>query len=145
MKEQIKERPFHADGIRFECQGSGKCCVARGTYGYVYVNALDRKRLAEHFKISVVDFIANYCETTDGWLHLKGFDKACAFLKNKQCTVYEARPNQCRAWPFWPENMNAKTWNKDISAYCPGVGKGRLFTQKEIDKILALDPIDPKK
>ena len=37
------------DGIRFECQGSGKCCLSRGTHGYVYLTLEDRRRFARHF------------------------------------------------------------------------------------------------
>ena len=49
----------------------------------------------------------------------------CIFLKENRCTVYKSRPIQCRTWPFWPENMNTKTWNNDIAKNCPGVGKGK--------------------
>ena len=30
--------------------------------------------------------------------------------------------------------MNAKTWNKEISKFCPGVGKGKLINKSEINK-----------
>ena len=62
----------------------------------------------------------------------------CIYLSEKKCTVYEARPTQCRTWPFWPENMNAKRWNDNIQSFCPGVGKGKLhsaeFIGKQIEK-----------
>ena len=29
------------NGIRFECQGSGKCCVSRDSYGFVYLSNID--------------------------------------------------------------------------------------------------------
>lgn len=60
------------------------------------------------------------------------------FLEGKQCSVYEARPTQCRTWPFWPENMDAKTWDEDVVSYCPGVGKGKLYSQSEIKKLMDL-------
>ena len=37
-------------GIRFECQGSGNCCVSRGTYGFVYLSKKDIKKLSDGFK-----------------------------------------------------------------------------------------------
>ena len=61
------------------------------------------------------------------------------FLKNYKCTVYESRPSQCRTWPFWNENMNAKTWNEDISVNCPGIGKGKKISSKLIKKYLKED------
>ena len=36
------------------------------------------------------------------------------------------------------ENFQKKNgiWNKDISVNCPGVGKGKLISQKKIKKLL---------
>lgn len=132
------DQNFYKDGLRFECQGSGKCCTSRGEYGYVYLDLRDRKKMAAHLGLTLKEFTKEYCVKTDGYYHLKdnGDSPDCLFLKNKRCTVYEARPSQCRTWPFWPENMNAKSWRKDVAAFCPGVGKGRLYTSSEIDKIL---------
>ena len=39
--------------------------------------------------------------------------------------------------------MNARTWNQDISKFCPGVGKGRLYTKEEILEQLRQDPVSP--
>ena len=43
----------YKDGIRFECQGSGKCCVSRDSYGFVYLSNIDLKRFSKYFKISL--------------------------------------------------------------------------------------------
>ena len=129
-------------GIRFECQGSGNCCVSRGTYGFVYLSKKDIKKLSIYFKITEQNFIKNYCQKTDGFIHLKELKKNngnCIFLKDNKCTVYKSRPIQCRTWPFWPENMNTKTWNNDIAKNCPGVGKGKVKTKKEILKQVQID------
>ena len=128
--------------IRFECQGSGNCCVSRGTYGFVYLSKKDIKKLSDGFKITEQNFVNNYCQKTDGFIHLKELKKNngnCIFLKDNKCTVYKSRPIQCRTWPFWPENMNTKTWNNDIAKNCPGVGKGKVKTQKEILKQVQID------
>lgn len=129
-------KKFYADGLRFECQGSGKCCTSRGQYGYVYVTLSDRRRFAKYLNLTVAGFTKQYCTKTDGYWHLNDPDRDCSFLKGKQCTVYEARPVQCRTWPFWPENMKAKVWRTDVESFCPGVGKGRLYTANEIESIL---------
>lgn len=128
---------FYRDGIRFECQGEGRCCMSRGKYGYVYLSFSDRRRLASHFKIPLSEFTARYTIKTDGLYELKYADKDCPFLKDNRCNVYEARPWQCRTWPFWPENLNSSVWNEEIAPYCPGIGKGRLYTSEEIEEILA--------
>lgn len=122
------------EGVQFQCQGSGKCCTSHGEFGFVYLTMADRKRFAKHLKITTSEFTKNYCEKSGGIWHLKEDRKNpdCMFLKNKGCSVYEARPTQCRTWPFWPEVMGAKAWAKEVKAFCPGVGKGRIWSEEEI-------------
>lgn len=128
--------PWWSEGIRFECQETGRCCVSRGAYGYVYLTLEDRRRLARHFGMATSTFTRRHCLRTDGHWHLRDFTDKCQYLDGVRCTVYEARPTQCRTWPFWPENMKAKVWAGEIAAYCPGIGKGRLYTASEIRELL---------
>lgn len=136
------------NGIRFECQGTGRCCMSRGSYGYVYLSLADRKRMAAVLGLKCGVFTRRYCEKSFGLFHLKNPEKDCQFLEGNRCGVYEGRPTQCRTWPFWPENLNAKTWNNEISSYCAGVGKGKLYSPQEILKIVeeakAGDPSRPE-
>jgi Fe-S-cluster containining protein len=127
---------FYKEGIRFECQGEGKCCVSRGRYGYVYLSFNDRKRLASHCNMSTAEFTTKFTHKVYGLYELRYTGKDCPFLRNNRCDVYEARPKQCRTWPFWPENMNEAVWEQEVASWCPGVGKGRLYTQEEICEIL---------
>ena len=129
---------FYKDGLRFECQGSGKCCTSHGEFGFVYLTPDDRKRFAKYFKIRPSEFTKKYCDRTNGIWHLKENPKEpdCMFLEGKRCSVYEGRPSQCRTWPFWNEVMDAKSWAKDVASFCPGVGKGKLWSAKEITAIL---------
>jgi uncharacterized protein len=123
-------------GVRFECQGSGRCCTARGLYGYVYLGLEDRRRLAAHLGLRTSSFTRRYCQLDDGVVHLKHPDRDCCFLRGHRCGVYAARPAQCRTWPFWPENMPAAAW-REVSATCAGVGRGRRYSPEEIRGILA--------
>ena len=131
-------------GIHFKCQGSSNCCVSRGIYGYVYLSKKDIVRLANYIELNVNDFIKLYCDKTNGFIHLKEKmkDSDCQFLNNSRCSIYKARPTQCRTWPFWKENMNAKTWNNKIAKFCPGIGKGYIVTKKEIEKKIKDDEIN---
>src|SRR5690606_37897669 len=111
-KRNSKKKPWYAEGLRFECQGSGKCCSSRGQYGYVYLTTEDRKNMAKHLNLSLTRFTERFCRKSDGHYHLienwqpgvsggkpvKSPD--CLFLDGTKCTVYEARPSQCRTWPF---------------------------------------------
>ena len=129
------EKKIYEKGIKFKCQGSANCCVSRGSYGFVFLSKKDLSRLVKYFKTTSINFIKNFCLKSDGYIHLKEIKNngECIFLKNKKCTIYKARPTQCRTWPFWKENMNAKKWNENITKFCPGIGKGKLYSKEKID------------
>lgn len=131
----VELKPWWQEGIRFECQGSGKCCTSHGEFGYVFLTLEDRQRIAKHLKISTRKFTMSHCEKLSGVWHLieNPNEPNCRFLDGKACGIYEARPTQCRTWPFWPEVMDAKSWKKDVKQFCPGVGKGKLWSKDEID------------
>ena len=128
------------DGLRFQCQGSGKCCQSHGEFGFVFLTLADRKRIAKQLKLNPTTFTKKYCSKhKNGFWHLKEDPKNidCMFLRDKKrCSIYEARPTQCRTWPFWPEVMQAKTWNKEVASFCPGIGKGPLISREKINSIL---------
>lgn len=128
---------WFSEGIKFQCQGSGKCCVSRGEYGYVYLTLEDRKRLAKHLNLSPQGFFKKYCTKTDEVPHLIQSGPECLFLKDDKCSVYEARPTQCRTWPFWPDTLKSqKSWSAEITAYCPGAGKDKWWSIEEITEQL---------
>ena len=70
---------------------------------------------------------------------MRRLGKDCIFLQNiesrKVCVIYPVRPNQCRTWPFWSDNLtNSNAWNK-AAQKCPAINKGKLYTREEIEKI----------
>ena len=97
-------------GIKFKCQGSSNCCISRGSHGYVYLSKKDLIRIAKYLNIAVNVFKKKYCDYSDGYLHLKEIysNGNCQFLNNKKCSIYSARPTQCRTWPFWKEKHECK-------------------------------------
>lgn len=133
------------EGLRFECKQSGKCCAAYGSEGYVILTESDLERMEKHLGKKKEEFaqIGEFQDTrgnrqmvvTRNW-YLKDSEKQCQFLRGRQCGVYEARPTQCRTFPFWHENFGSKTWKKEITDMCKGVGQGRLYTKEEIEKIM---------
>jgi Fe-S-cluster containining protein len=86
--------------------------------------------------MSTDSFTAKFTNKVDGLYELQYTGKDCPFLNYGQCSIYVARPWQCRTWPFWPENMDDDVWEKEVASWCPGVGKGRLYSPEEIRDIL---------
>ncbi|MCI0749411.1 MAG: YkgJ family cysteine cluster protein [Nevskiales bacterium] len=126
--------PFYAQGLRFECTGCGKCCRSRNDKSsWVYVTLEERRRLARHFKLSTSAFTRRYCEKAHGFFHLRDPSSDCLFLEGARCTVYAARPGQCRTFPFWRENMSKRVWEGSVARECEGVGRGRLWTREDIE------------
>ncbi len=135
------DKEFFKKGINFKCQGSSNCCVSRGSYGYVYLSKKDLIKIAKYLNVSINLFKKKYCQYSDGYLHLKEIkiNGNCQFLENKKCSIYTARPMQCRTWPFWKENMNVKKWNEELINFCPGIGKGKLISASKIQKQINMD------
>ena len=129
-----------SEGIRFQCQGSGKCCTSHGEFGFVFLTPEDRQRIAQHLGMKTAAFTRKHCARFNGAYHLKEDlqNPDCEFLDGKRCGIYEARPAQCRTWPFWPEVMNAKAWKKDVVVFCPGVGKGPVVSAAKIKEQMDL-------
>ena len=52
---------------------------------------------------------------------------------SRKCTVYGARPRQCRTWPFWDSNLKTPEDWKHTCSVCPGSGQGQLHTLEAIE------------
>ncbi|MBT4059858.1 MAG: YkgJ family cysteine cluster protein [Euryarchaeota archaeon] len=111
-------------GIDFTCLPEcGRCCDEPG--GIVYLSRQDAERIAEHQEMSLVSWLEKFCRTTyDGRfvLESKPSDGRCIYLTSeKVCTIYEVKPAQCSAFPFWGENLvTDRAWQK-TKTICPGI------------------------
>ncbi len=95
----------------------------------------EAKAAAALMEMSLPEFEDAFCHFEDGERELRFRNGACVFLDGHKCGVYEARPLQCRTWPFWPENLEKKAWDRDVAPFCAGVGKGRVYSIAEIETI----------
>lgn len=114
--------PYSFDANSCESCG-GRCCI--GESGYIWINKDEISFLAKHLNIEVDEVRNKYLKKVNYKYSIKEvqLDKsnfACAFfdLDKKQCSIYEARPIQCRTFPFWDyfkQNL------KEVYEECPGI------------------------
>jgi uncharacterized protein len=128
---------WYEGGLRFECTGCADCCRNHGDYQYVYVTEAEIDVIALFLRLSQEELRRDYLEEVDGWMSARTDLPDCPFLKDERCIIYEVRPKQCSTWPFWSDNLEQPTWNGPVTACCPGIGKGRMYTADEIDAIAA--------
>ena len=129
----MDEKPWFEKGLRFECTQCGDCCT--GAPGYVWVNLEEIAALAKHLGQSVAEFERKYVRQVGIRKSLIEYSNGdCVFFDGnaRKCTVYEARPRQCKTWPFWQSNTATKEdWKRTCEA-CPGSGKGKQYTVEQI-------------
>ena len=117
-------RPWWITGVKFSCQtGCGKCCDEPG--GIVYLSRNDAKRISSSMGMSVGDWLARDCKQTyDGRYILKSrkSDGVCIYLsEDKTCNIYQNRPQQCAAYPWWSENLATDRSWQQTKLECPGL------------------------
>jgi Fe-S-cluster containining protein len=102
--------------------------------------------LVSALKMQYTEFVKRYCRwvpNSGGGEQLSLREKAnydCVFW-SKGCAVYEARPLQCRSYPFWESMLASRDAWEAMS--CPGMGKGNLHSVEEIDLFLSQQRAEP--
>jgi hypothetical protein len=79
--------------------------------------------LADHFKLSVSEFSDRYIRLVDGQICLldSPATNQCIFLKENKCSIYEARPIQCRTFPWWLHNLESPDNWRSAGVNCEGI------------------------
>jgi len=94
------------------------------------------------------EFALAYCKLVDIGLKVTISLKEkqnynCIFLGSDGCEVYEARPSQCRTYPFWESILEEESgWEKE-GAECPGIGHGPLASAEKIIESLRVRRDNP--
>jgi uncharacterized protein len=131
--------PWYKDGLRFECTQCGDCCT--GAPGFVWVNQEEIDALAAKIGITVDEFEKKYVRKIGIRRSLVEFPNGdCVFFdtEKRNCSVYEARPRQCRTWPWWNSNLQSEKAWKETCEVCPGSGKGKLYSLEHIEEQRAI-------
>jgi Fe-S-cluster containining protein len=105
------------------CAGcGGRCCT--GESGNIFVSPSEISALAVLLKLDENTFRQTYLEKRGYKFSLKerivGLSHDCIFYDREAggCSVYEARPTQCRTFPFWDYY---KTRVDELKRECPGI------------------------
>ena len=130
----MTDLPWYSNGLKFTCTECGDCCT--GAPGYVWVTNEEIEALAAAVRMEIEAFEDQYVRQVGVRKSLKEFPNGdCVFLdgQSRRCNVYDARPRQCRTWPFWESNLKTPEDWKHTCSVCPGSGKGQLYQLDEIE------------
>lgn len=133
------DEKWYRGGLRFTCTQCGNCCT--GPEGYVWVTREEIARIAAHLgredewlpkdTLRRVGFKYSLTERSNG---------DCVFLVHEPngrrvCSIYPARPLQCRTWPFWDHNLKSPANWEQASQMCPGMNNGKTYNFVRIEEI----------
>ena len=92
--------------LRYDCS---KCPAYCCSYDSIVITKRDLKRLAKHFGLEFDVAEERFTKIVEGEVVLrhkkdKIYGSVCMFLdtKSRRCTVYDARPEVCHAYPEFP-------------------------------------------
>ncbi len=121
MSDATSEQPWYGEGLHFQCTGCGDCCT--GATGYVWVSVADVERLALHVGLPIGEFGRRCLRRIGRRLALleRAATGDCVFLDGRHCRVYEARPAQCRRYPFWPQHLESPQAWRQAAGECEGI------------------------
>jgi len=121
--DMVKEKGYNFGFDHKACENcSGYCCT--GESGNIWVNKEEIKKIAGFLDLSSEDLVKYYLTKIHYKYSLKELkisgDFQCVFFddKNKNCSIYEVRPNQCRTFPFWDYFKNNI---EEITKECLGI------------------------
>ncbi|MDR0339709.1 MAG: YkgJ family cysteine cluster protein, partial [Desulfovibrio sp.] len=107
----------------FHCRMCGHCCEGSG--GIVTSDA-DLERLCVHLGLDAEVFERNYGERRGKKLHIRSRDGACVFfIQGLGCSVHPAKPDICRAWPYFRGNLTDPESHALAAGFCPGIDTGQ--------------------
>lgn len=102
---------------------AGNCCI--GESGYIWINKNEIDNLADFLKVDSEILKEKYLFKAGYKYSIKEIKLgensfACCFfnLEKKQCMIYDARPTQCRTFPFWEY---FKKNENEVYEECPGI------------------------
>jgi len=131
--------PWCGDGLQFACTRCGNCCT--GAPGFVWVNDDEIAGIAAFRSETVAKVTKEFVRLVGSSLSLIELQNGdCIFYnrENRGCSIYPARPRQCRTWPFWHSNLRNKEAWEETCKVCPGAGSGDFIPAAEVQRQAAV-------
>ncbi|MDA1015334.1 MAG: YkgJ family cysteine cluster protein [Planctomycetota bacterium] len=128
--------PWYANGLQFKCSQCGNCCT--GAPGVVWVTEEEVEQIAKSLDRSVGEVRLFHTRLVHRKLSLTEHTNGdCTFFdqKSRRCTIYDARPLQCRTWPFWNSNLESKAAWDEAAVDCPGMRHGNFVNLQDIENL----------
>jgi len=106
----------------FECTKCGKCCVASGKRVLLVVSDDEAAGMAMCLNMTPEQFAETFLDQSRMKLCADG---SCPMLdpETNLCRTYEARPEQCRTFPYWPSNLKNGGFTPAVRELCEGIGE----------------------
>ena len=130
--------------ILFDCHGCAKCCKRKGM---IYFSQEDIRNASQYLEMTVDDFEKMYILRTKdvAYIYVSGNARPCPFLnKANKCRIHDAKPQQCRSYPFWPNIMESKQKLNTERIHCKGIGNGRQVDVDGMTKFTIPEGVDPE-
>ena len=119
MKEEEFDYSFNPNACE-SCQG--RCCT--GESGYIYVSKNEIQKISTLLNLDVKLFVEKYLFKKMYKYSIKEIQYndsfECIFYDRESngCNIYDARPTQCKTFPFWDYY---KTRVDELKLECPGI------------------------
>ncbi len=142
MEAETPQRdPWYAPGLNFTCTQCGNCCT--GPSGAIWVDEAELQAIAELTGTSLGEVRYTKVRLIGDRMSLREFPNGdCVYLdpQTRRCSIYSARPKQCRTWPFWNSNLESPTAWQSVQQTCPGAGHGQFVPLEQIERLaVAID------
>jgi uncharacterized protein len=124
LLQQKRAGQWYAQGARFRClaPACSHCCSGARGPGYVWITPQEMLAAARHMGLAFDEFTRRYVRqvgTAYSLVEQPNYD--CVFLDGHLCRIYDARPTQCRAYPFWHDIMASRETFLQEARHCPGI------------------------
>ena len=103
--DKIVQRLNFEISNQIDCTTCGNCCMKLKPF----ITEQDIKTLSQRLSFSPQQVNDDYIEIDEGNQYFKNLP--CSFLKEKKCTVYNDRPEDCRSFPHMHKrNFISRLW-----------------------------------